>query len=436
TKHSPHRPLMSMMASPLLPPIKSPVSITPNKDSKSALTYRRRLFDVYEDVAESPQKSAADKKDAKKSPAFERFAYLVDKREDNHASGSLVLPQKFKLLAEVFKSMDTVVSMHYKRQEICTFDKLKDSVERMTAKKFDTKRLAQIQTVFGTGFKLKYELFSSYAERRKPSYQLIITPVYDSDVDIRTNSIHLLERYQRFVAKLVDITKGHHKKYLKALGLNVDDKELVRWHPKFRVDSVPDVTPDDNALPTEPRLGEKTAEQVLANTRQRLGISSTTVTADDDKDNDTNSNDNKTSDTNQKITKGLLKGISMDLLNKIRAKEAANLAKEMTRKPEVETELRILRSLPEFIRIIHSYIVGSKKLAVPYDQLIDKLITSFTSSLSILRAKEHVSYLCRFMPDWICQLEVKKGNYIKINKETTLSALDQRIKTKVNRLKD
>ncbi|CAG2103956.1 unnamed protein product [Medioppia subpectinata] len=268
--------------------------------------------------------------------------------------------------------MDTIVSMHYKRQEVCTFDKLKDSVERMTGKKFDTKRLAQIQTVFSNGFKVKYEMFSSILDNRKPSYQLIITPVYNTD--IRMNSIHLLERYQLFVANLLDITKGHHRRYLEGVGIHVEDKELVRWHPKFRLDSVPDIVPNVNALPVEPKLGEKTAEVFLENTKQRLGITSTTATADDNKDNDIDSNnDNKTTASNQKITKGLLKGISMDLLNKIRAKEAANLVQEMTRKPEVETELRILRSLPEFIRIIHTFFIGTKKLrqGMLVEQLFD-----------------------------------------------------------------
>ena len=119
----------------------------------------------------------------------------------------------------------------------------------------------------------------------------------------------------------------------------------------------------------------------------------------------------------------------------IRAKEAANLVQEMTRKPEVENELRILRTLPEFIRIIHSHFVGSKKMAVLYDNLIDKIINSFSSSVSILRAREHVDYLCTLLPDWIYLLEVKKGNYIKINKQTNLSSLEDRIRQKVTHLK-
>ena len=107
----------------------------------------------------------------------------------------------------------------------------------------------------------------------------------------------------------------------------------------------------------------------------------------------------------------------------------------MTRKPEVETELRILGSLPEIVRIIHSYFIGSNKLSVPYDQLIDKVISSFNASMSIVRAREHVDYLCRLFPEWISLLEVNRGNYIKINKQKNVAALDKRIADKVALLK-
>lgn len=119
----------------------------------------------------------------------------------------------------------------------------------------------------------------------------------------------------------------------------------------------------------------------------------------------------------------------------IRAKEAANLAQEMTRKPEVERELRILSSLPEFIRIIHSYLVGSNKLSVPYEQLVDKVISSFNVSMSVVRAKEHIDFLCDLFPDWIALLQVKRGTYVKINKQTPIATLDQRIGKKVSQLK-
>jgi hypothetical protein len=76
---------------------------------------------------------------------------------------------------------------------------------------------------------------------------------------------------------------------------------------------VPDIVPNDNALPIEPKSNNKSVEVFLQTSRQRLGISSTLTT---DKTEDNKQIDNKTT-SNQIITKGLLKGLSMDLLNKV-----------------------------------------------------------------------------------------------------------------------
>jgi hypothetical protein len=304
SKQSPIRP---MIVTSFRTPNKTPSKTTPIKDSTSGLSYRRKLFTVLEDEKSSPTKDN-NRRDG--LHAFERFSYLVNKPDENR---SLVLPQKYKVLAEAFRCTDYIVSMLYKRQEICTFDKLKQSVEGMMRKNFDIKRLAQIQTIFSNAFKLKYESIGAQLHKKKTEPQLTITPIYDSNIDIKLSSSHLLERYQLFVNRLLDTTKEHHQNYLNNLGVSIDSSQLVRWHPKFKLDEVPDIVPNDNALPIEPKSNNKSVEVFLQTSRQRLGISSTLTT---DKTEDNKQIDNKTT-SNQIITKGLLKGLSMDLLNKV-----------------------------------------------------------------------------------------------------------------------
>ena len=62
-----------------------------------------------------------------KAPAYERFHALVQA-----VPPTLTLPYQYKLLAEMFNSVDTVLSMLYKRSETCTFPKLKTSVQNLT----------------------------------------------------------------------------------------------------------------------------------------------------------------------------------------------------------------------------------------------------------------------------------------------------------------
>jgi len=108
----------------------------------------------------------------------------------------------------------------------------------------------------------------------------------------------------------------------------------------------------------------------------------------------------------------------------------------MTRKPETEKEITILKRLPEFFRIIHSYFISAKKLAVPYDELVNKIVDSYHCSLAILEAREHIDYMTKMLPDWIQLLQVKRGSYVKIKKETSLSSLDDRINRRINHLKN
>jgi chromatin licensing and DNA replication factor 1 len=48
------------------------------------------------------------------------------------APPSLTLPYKYKLLEDMFRSMETAVSMLHNRAEIATFSKLKSAVQNMT----------------------------------------------------------------------------------------------------------------------------------------------------------------------------------------------------------------------------------------------------------------------------------------------------------------
>ena len=67
--------------------------------------------------------------DNKKAPAYERFQSLAEA-----VPPSLTLPFKYKLLGELFRGVDTVVSMLHKRAETCTFAKLQQAVQQLVRK--------------------------------------------------------------------------------------------------------------------------------------------------------------------------------------------------------------------------------------------------------------------------------------------------------------
>lgn len=82
-------------------------------------------------ILSSPQKTPVKTpcKTPVKTPAFERYHHLVEK-----PSEELVLPFKYRFVKEVFRAVDTVVSLLHNRQEVITYSKLKPAVQEMLRK--------------------------------------------------------------------------------------------------------------------------------------------------------------------------------------------------------------------------------------------------------------------------------------------------------------
>lgn len=66
---------------------------------------------------------------SEKLPAYQRYHTLAQ-----DAPPGLTLPFKHKLLAEMFRSMDTIVGMLFNRSETVTFAKVKQGVQDMMHK--------------------------------------------------------------------------------------------------------------------------------------------------------------------------------------------------------------------------------------------------------------------------------------------------------------
>lgn len=81
---------------------------------------QKNVFSSPKKVGTSPQSTPS------KSPAYQRFTSLV-----LPASAALPLPFSYRCLAEIFRCVDAVGCMLYKRKEMITFRKLKPAVQEM-----------------------------------------------------------------------------------------------------------------------------------------------------------------------------------------------------------------------------------------------------------------------------------------------------------------
>ncbi|XP_078741148.1 uncharacterized protein LOC144954552, partial [Lampetra fluviatilis] len=188
-------------------------------------------------------------------PAFERFHTLAQ-----DAPPGLTLPLKMTLLAEMFRSMDTVVGMLFNRTETVTFAKVQSAVHEMLRRRFEERSVGQIHAVFPEAYRFRQERAVAAWSRsaRTGDYQLTIEPLLPTGDTTQGSRPHLtaarlLERRRSFNRRLLAIVKKHHKAFLESLSppMAVPEERLARWHPRFDVDAVPDVTPAPLPRPPE-----------------------------------------------------------------------------------------------------------------------------------------------------------------------------------------
>ncbi|XP_071548381.1 DNA replication factor Cdt1 [Panulirus ornatus] len=403
------------------------------------------------EVLVSPQKTPVKTpcKTPVKTPACERYRHLVEK-----PSEELVLPFKYRFVKEVFRAVDTVVSLLHNRQEVITYSKLKPAVQEMLRRTLHERHLGQIKTVFplayifkqecnknkinaGTrdGSKNSYELSVAANLDYKPASTQNLTKKFDSILNPQTpkfrkmDSIVLVERRNIFHNSLVGIVQDHHDHFLQSLDppiMNSSGMNIKRWHPAFPLEDVPDIEP--SALP-QPPITEKfeTARDILDKAQDLFSVNSrleravveaaakTPVKVDAK---------SQTAPSSQPadIT-AALKGVSSSLLEKIRAREAAKSARDMMRSRVENKELEMLSRLPEISRIIRNIFITEKKAALPWELVAAKVAASYTSMIGGSEVDNHLHLLIKEIPGFCTIHKVRSGTFLKINKNEQLSCV-------------
>ncbi|XP_072051831.1 uncharacterized protein [Amphiura filiformis] len=393
-------------------------------------------------------------------PAYQKYHSLA-----SPAPPSLTLPFKYKTLEQMFNSVDTVVSLLHNRKETCTFPKLKNAVQEMCRKTFELRNVGQIKTVYPTSFFLsqqKQTIKQRAQNKSEGGYELIVQPNLDSDgmssagqdssevgsqaMQGATSSLMkkftpsmMIARRTIFHNGLIDIVKQHHKTFLSKLDrpLTVPDEKITRWHPKFPLDTIPEVEP--SALPEPPAV--KTycnAKDVLEKARDmmtpRVVKALETVAKNSDmlksaKAKSSSSatlsklapQKSKDQDASSKGQSSGLGGINQSLLERIRAKEAQKQVKAMMRDPEEEKKIQRLERLPELCRILRVFFLAEKKSALIYEVIVKKLGESSKSTLTTAEVEKHLDLMIEILPEWLVVHNIRKEKYIKMNKKQDIN---------------
>ncbi|NXV96169.1 CDT1 factor, partial [Calonectris borealis] len=366
-----------------------------------------------------------------KPPAFQRFHTLAQ-----DLPPGLTLPYKFKVLAEMFRSVDTIAGMLFNRAETITFAKVKQGVQDMMRKQFEERHVGQIKAVYPTSYRLRQEknipTFGNGV--KKSDYQLTLEPVLGEEekVDGRPHlsASRLLERRKEFNRNLVNIVKQHHKAFLAALSppMVVPEEKLTRWHPRFNVDEVPDISPAELPRPPqEDRL--TTAQEVLSTARGMLTPKMEKALANLAlRTAEAGAGEPVVSKApSPASTSSALRGVSQALLERIRAKEAQKLQALMTREPQQEERLAMLGRLPAMARILRSIFVAEKKQALTLEVACARMADSYDTQMPPGEMEKHLRLFAELLPDWVGIHAVRTDTYIKLDKGKDLGLVTERL---------
>ncbi|XP_067465327.1 DNA replication factor Cdt1 [Thunnus thynnus] len=390
-----------------------------------------------EKESEESKKSETQSQESTEQPAYQRYHTLAQA-----APPGLSLPYQYKVLAEMFRSVDTVVAMLYNRCETATFTKIKQGVQDMMHKRFEESHMGQIRTVFPEAYTFRQEknIPTFNSSIKKGSYQLTMEPIFHSD----QNEAHpilsascLLERRRIFHLNLVSIVKQHHKVFLSSLvpPVSVPEDKLTRWHPRFNVDTVPAV--QNSSLPQPPHTEKLvTAQEVLDKARSLItpkmekALVSLALKTEDIESKEPESLSNppatKISTPSPAPATGVptaLKGVSQSLLDRIRAKEAQKLQATMTRNPTQEDRLLMMSRLRELARILRNVFVAEKKPALIMEVACNRMVASYRSALSTGEMEKHIRLLAEVAADWLTIHPIRKDIYLKLNKNMELNVV-------------
>ncbi|XP_074442958.1 DNA replication factor Cdt1 [Larus michahellis] len=366
-----------------------------------------------------------------KPPAYQRFHTLAQ-----DLPPGLTLPYKFKVLAEMFRSVDTIAGMLFNRAETITFAKVKQGVQDMMRKQFEERHMGQIKAVYPTSYRLRQEknipTFGNGV--KKSDYQLTLEPVLGEEekVDGRPHlsASRLLERRKEFNRNLVNIVKQHHKAFLAALSppMVVPEEKLTRWHPRFNVDEVPDVSPAE--LPQPPQEGRlTTAQEVLSTARGMLTPKMEKALANLAlRTAEASAGEPVVSKApSPASTSSALKGVSQALLERIRAKEAQKLQALMTRDPRQEERLAMLGRLPAMARILRNVFVAEKKQALAMEVACARMAESYDAQMPPGEMEKHLRLFAELLPDWVGIHAIRTDTYIKLDKGKDLGLITERL---------
>ncbi|CAH8620551.1 unnamed protein product [Dicrocoelium dendriticum] len=441
------------LPSPCFVPMKTRLKTAVSSSSVScASILRRPAHERFDHLASTTRSTAPSS--LKSEPPTEEVAVepQIEATETKFRT-DLPLPSSFRILMELFRSCDTVVSMLHNRGEVCGFNRIKPAVQEVVRRNFEESHVGKFLTVYPLVYLLRYDRqLDKYTRRPTDGYTLVLTPNLRTDgTELGYNSpskghlvftgTRLIQRRTRFHLLLLDYVFRAHRNFLQsALGFDPaqlpEDKHLRRWHPRFNLESmVPEIAtaPLPVHLPTADQkittakdaveafqaralFREAEACQKVASLKQYTSSpipSPTKMSACSPRKPPMSpqtapSTPAGVTDSGVEpspIARGL-SGVSKTLLAKVRAREnERRMLTQLTQSIIPDSQRAIYARLPGMIAQVWMVMRSSNGRALPMSTVAARVADAHHSGLSASVVNEHLEVLLQFTPTWLEKLD-------------------------------
>ncbi|XP_003741852.1 DNA replication factor Cdt1 [Galendromus occidentalis] len=356
-------------------------------------------------------REAKELKEVPEVPAHEKYRYLTA------PSGTLPLPAHYEKLFNGFTASDTVVSMFHNRKELCRLEKLSQAVRKMTRNNFGLPEVSKILTVKPDAYKITVEQHRFLDTTAKMHHIVDFAEAPEGPK-------FLMQRKSEFKEKLILNVARYHQQFIDKHmpGSEIPMEALKRWHPKFRLDEIPDIT--EAEVPKLPDSSETPkAKDILERVRGKFSVrieKALESLAEKQRKTDGNNNESPGQESSDERA---VHGVSKSLLERIKRREALKMAERMVMGGESGKDRRQLQALPNLIRTIRQIFISSQKAALLYTDLVAKINDCGSyDDLDCLMTR-----LSEIAPEWYKPLKVRNSQYVKIDKERDINIICARV---------
>jgi len=397
--------------------------------------------DLEEEVrkAEEAKAKVAKKAAIAATPAHQKFHSLAAKEDSG-----LPLPYTYSFLQEVFRSTETIGAMLHNRQEIITVDKFKKGVEQMLRRNFSVDMIKRIRTVFPAAYSYAWQQMTGRYGKKLNDYEMHVTV----NMDYRRETLRLeggevseeevvraaklspsmvSERRHIFRNGLVELVKAHHRQFCLARDIPVEDARLLHFHPDFPLDACAEVAPTE--LPAKPELEQyQSAKDMLESARNlfeaapRVSKVLEQVAVEGEETAGEKAQEKVEEEKVAEVPKALA-GVSMSLLERIRAKEKEKKAREMYTSKEQETAAKRMKRLPGLARYVKSIFVTEQRNALKRPFLIQKVHQSYPGFVSKDVLSADLDKLAEVSAPWMTVRSIQGEVWMMVARDTDVNTV-------------